>query len=175
MQRPSSSKTTNYFRTLWSAVSVSTLLALSMAQGDLTDARYKDLGHRLICTCDSEPASGMGQRGCKQVLLECTHVGCESSKQMRGELSDALRKGDSDDVILQSFVNRYGADVLEGSSTVANKLIWTLALAALASITVAFVRKRRPRSASSAMPLSGLEDADSLRDRVRRETERDDW
>jgi hypothetical protein len=176
MQRPSSYKTSNHFRTLWFVVSISTLLTLSMAQGDTTDARYKDLGHRLICTCDSEPAAGMGQRaGCKQVLLECSHVDCEPSKHIRSELSDALRKGDSDDVILHSFVKNYGADVLEQSSPVANKLIWALALAALTSITIALVRKRKPRPASSSMPLSDLEDVDFLRDRVLRETERDDW
>src|ERR1700745_2809413 len=119
-----------------------------MAQGDTTDARYKDLGHRLICMCDSEPAAGMGQRGCKQVLLECSHVDCEPSKHMRSELSNALRTGGNDNVILQSFVKNYGAGVLERSSTVANKLIWILALAALTSITIAFVRKRKPRPTS---------------------------
>jgi cytochrome c-type biogenesis protein CcmH/NrfF len=94
---------------------------------------------------------------------------------MRTELSNALRKGDSDDAILHAFVQNYGADVLEQSSTVANELIWTLALVALTSITIVFVRKRKTRPASSAMPVSEFEDADSLRDRVRRETERDDW
>ena len=86
-----------------------------------------------------------------------------------------MRTGDNDDVILQSFVKNYGAGVLERSSTVANRLIWILALAALTSITIAFVRKRKPRPTSPSMPLSELEEADSLRDRVRRETERDDW
>src|ERR1700747_741118 len=107
MEQTSSYKPSNPFRTLWSVVSISTLLGLSMAQGDTAEARYKDLGHRLICTCDREPASGMGQRGCKQVLLECSHVDCEPSKQMRSELSDALRTGDSDAVILHSFVKNY--------------------------------------------------------------------
>ena len=175
MQRPSTYTTSNRFRTLWSVASFSTILALSMAQGDTTDARYKDLGHRLICTCDSEPATGMGQRGCKQVLLECSHTDCEPSKHMRSELSDALRKGDSDDVILQSFVKTYGADVLEQNSPVARKLIWTFVLAILTFITIAFIRKRRPHPASPSVALSDLEDADYLRDRVRRETERDEW
>ena len=171
MQRPSS---LNHFRTLWSVISIFTFFTLSMAQGDKTDARYKDLGHRLICMCDGEPASGVGQRGCKQVLLECSHTDCQPSKHMRSELSDALQKGDTDDLILQSFVKEYGADVLEQSSTVANKLVWTFALAALISITVILVRKRKPRPASSSIPLSNFEEADSLREQVRRDTERDD-
>src|SRR5215469_11996373 len=175
MQQRSAYNASNHFRTLWSVVSISTLLTLSMAQGDANNARYENLGHRLICTCDSEPATGMGQRGCKQVLLECSHTNCEPSKHMRSELSDSLRKGDSDDVILHSFVKEYGADVLEQSSPVANKLVWTLVLAALTFITIAFVRKRKPRPASSSIPLNDPEEADSLRDRVPRETEREDW
>lgn len=160
---------------IWSVVSISTLLTLSLAQGDTADVRYKNLGHRMICTCDSEPATGMGERGCKQVLLECSHADCEPSKHMRSELSDALRKGDSDDVILQSFAREYGADVLEKNSTVAKKLIWTLVLATLTFIIIAIVRKRKPHPAVSSVPLGELEDADFFRDRVRRETERDDW
>lgn len=175
MHQPSSRKTSSRFRILWCVVCTSTLLMLSMAQSDTTDARYKDLGHRMICTCDSEPATGMGQRGCKQVLLECGHVACEPSTRMRRELRDALQKGDSDDVILQSFVQKYGADVVETSNTAANKLIWTLALAALTFIAIAFMRKRKPRPADGTMPSTDLHDADAFRDRVLRETEKDDW
>ena len=176
MQRPSSYKASNRFRTLWFVVSVSTLLTLSMAQRDTADARYKKLGHRMICTCDSEPATGMGQRGCKQILLECSHVDCEPSKNMRRELREALQRGDSDDAILHSFVQKYGADVVEESSTVANRLIWILALTVLTSIAIAFVRKRRSRPAVLAtLPELHAGDADVFRDRVRREVENDDW
>lgn len=177
MQWPSSRSAPRRFRTFfWFAVSVSTLLILSIAQGDTTDARYKSLGHRLICKCDSEPATGMGERGCKQILLECTHTDCEPSKNMRRELTEALQMGESDDAILHSFVKNYGADVLEQSGIVANKLILILALVALTSITITFifVRKQKPRPASSAMSVSELEDADFFRDRVQRVTERDD-
>ena len=55
---------------------------LFMGAGD-DSARFKDLGHRMMCTC-----------GCGQVLLECNHVGCQSSEKMRNELLAALDKGD---------------------------------------------------------------------------------
>jgi len=42
--------------------------------------------------------------GCGQVLLECNHVGCQSSTKMRDQLQAALDKGDNDDLILQGFV-----------------------------------------------------------------------
>ena len=174
MRRPSWCKTSNRFRTLWSLIGVSTLLTLSMAQGDNSDARYKHLGHRLVCMCDSEPASGAGQRGCKQILLECTHIGCQPSKHMRAELSDALGKGESDEAILHSFEKEYGAVVIEQSSTVANKFGWLLALAALTFIAIALVRKRKARAASASMPLGNSEHAESLRERVGRETEKFD-
>jgi cytochrome c-type biogenesis CcmH protein len=175
MQRPSSYKASNQFRTLWSVVSISTILTLGMAQGDSADARYKKLGHRMICTCDSEPATGMGQRGCKQILLECSHVDCKPSKNMRRELSEALQRGDSDDAILSSFVQKYGTDVVEGSSRLGSRLICSLAAAALISVAIAFVWKRRSRPAPGSMPLSDSPDANVFRDRVLRDTENDDW
>jgi len=78
-------------------------MTLLMGAGD-NDARFKDLGHRMMCTC-----------GCGQILLECNHVGCQSSDRMRGELMAALgmtnggdggtpsggaKTGDNDDLIL---------------------------------------------------------------------------
>jgi hypothetical protein len=66
-------------------------------------------------TCDSAPAIGMAQRGCQQVLLQCNHVNCDTPDRMRRELRAALQKGDNEDVILHSFVLKYGATVLERS------------------------------------------------------------
>src|SRR5574341_956062 len=72
---------------------------LLMGAGD--DARFDKLGHNLMCAC-----------GCRQVLLECNHVGCSYSDRMRDELSTALTRGDSDDLVLQAFVQKYGPTVL---------------------------------------------------------------
>ena len=65
---------------------------LFLGAGD-SDARFKDLGHRMMCAC-----------GCGQILLECNHVGCTYSDRMRAELVAAVDRGDNDDLTLQSFV-----------------------------------------------------------------------
>ena len=69
------------------------MVAVFALLGADQDARFKDLGHRMMCTC-----------GCGQILLECNHVGCQSSDKMRTELIAALDRGDNDDLILQGFV-----------------------------------------------------------------------
>ena len=51
-------------------------LPLLGAATDGSDARYDDIGHRLMCTCESAPATGMGLARCQQVLLECDHLNC---------------------------------------------------------------------------------------------------
>jgi cytochrome c-type biogenesis protein CcmH len=50
--------------------------------------------------------------GCNQILLECNHVGCPASDGMRNELMAAVSRGDSDSLVEQSFVQKYGPTVL---------------------------------------------------------------
>ena len=47
-----------------------------------TNQTFETLGHKMMCQC-----------GCNQVLLECNHVGCTVSEQMRNELTAALTMG----------------------------------------------------------------------------------
>ena len=95
---------------------------------------------------------------------------------MRHELRAALEKGNNDDVILQSFVQNYGTEVLEKSSTTINKFTWVVVLAVLTSAVIAFVRKWRLRpGVVAAPPASNDVDVEVFRDRVRRETENGDW
>src|SRR5579864_4017530 len=88
-----------------SAKRVAALLAVCIAcvllLGADNDARFNSLGHKMICAC-----------GCNQILLECNHVGCPLSDGMRNELAAGIQRGDSDDLILQSFVQKYGPTVL---------------------------------------------------------------
>jgi cytochrome c-type biogenesis protein CcmH len=63
--------------------------------------RFTKLGHQMMCIC-----------GCKQILLECNHVGCPSSDGMRNELMAAVSRGDSDSLVEQGFVQKYGPTVL---------------------------------------------------------------
>ncbi|MGO8718173.1 MAG: cytochrome c-type biogenesis protein CcmH [Acidobacteriaceae bacterium] len=85
----------------WVQLTVACLLLIFMAGAGDTAARYNQLGHQLMCTC-----------GCNEVLLECNHVGCTVSTQMERELRADLERGDSNQLILQNFVQKYGPTVL---------------------------------------------------------------
>src|SRR5579863_9292315 len=78
------------------------------------NARFNDLGHRLMCVC-----------GCNQVLLECNHVGCSYSDHMRQELVAAIERGNNDSMVLQTFVQKYGTTVLAAPTTQGfNRVAW---------------------------------------------------
>ena len=118
------------------------------------DARFKDLGHRMMCTC-----------GCGQILLECNHVGCQYSDRMRVELAAALDRGDNDDLTLQSFIQKYGTTVVAAPSTSGfGRVAWIMPfvalLAGLATV-VLVVRSWRnrptPALADGIQPLRGPE------------------
>jgi cytochrome c-type biogenesis protein CcmH/NrfF len=140
-------------------------IVLFMGAGD--DARFNSLGHRMMCTC-----------GCGQVLLECNHVGCQSSDKMRNELTAALSRGDNDDLILQGFVQNYGPTVIAApTATGFNRVAWIMPFVALAAgiaFVVVVVRswKNKPAPALAdgiAIP-QGVE-LDELRERARKETD----
>jgi len=128
-----------------------------------TEARYNDLGHKLMCTC-----------GCGQILLECNHLGCQSLATESAELQAGVQRGDSSNKILIDFQNEYGPTVLAAPMlTKFNIVAWIvpplLLLLGLAG-TVALVKKWRLRAAS--MPVVAQDPASQeLRARIRRETE----
>jgi len=130
-------------------------------------ARFKDLGHRLMCVC-----------GCSQILLECNHVGCTYSDRMRGELMTALDAGNNDDLTLQTFVQKYGTTVLAAPTTAGfNKVAWIMPYVALLlglGATIFLVRtwksRYRPAMAGGVRPVTGAE-RDQFREQARRETE----
>jgi len=68
--------------------------------------RFTTVGHQLMCIC-----------GCAQILVECNHVGCPSSDGMRNELMAAIERGDSDSLVEQAFVQKYGPTVLAAPTT----------------------------------------------------------
>lgn len=134
------------------------------ASGD--QARFNDLGHKMICMC-----------GCNQILLECNHVGCTMSDKMRGELLAGLNRGDSDDLIQQSFVQEYGLTVLaapvnRGFGRVAWITPFLVLLAALASAVLVIRRWRlRPAHAEGWKTVPPPRDLRNYREQARRETE----
>ena len=139
---------------------------LFMGAGD--DARFNSLGHRMMCTC-----------GCGQVLLECNHVGCQSSDKMRNQLLAAMEKGgDSDDLILQGFVQEYGPTVIAApTATGFNRVAWIMPFVALAlgiTFVVFVVRawKNKPAPAlADGITIPRGAELDVLRERARKETD----
>ena len=83
--------------------------------------RFTELGHQLMCIC-----------GCNQILLECNHVGCPDSDGMRNELTAWVTRGDSDSLVEQAFVQKYGPTVLAAPTTTGfNRTAWIVPFAAL--------------------------------------------
>lgn len=129
--------------------------------------RFNDLGHKLMCKC-----------GCNQVLLECNHVGCQYSDRMRDELTAALQRGDSDDLVLQAFVQKYGATVLAAPTTTGfNRVAWIMPFAALGAGIFAVVyvvriwKARQPAPAAPGPSDAAAPELDDIRRRIRQETE----
>lgn len=130
-------------------------------------SRFNELGHGLMCICS-----------CGQILLECNHVGCPDSDRMRNELMAAVNSGDSDSLVQQSFVQKYGPTVLAAPTTAGfDRAAWILPGVALIvgfGIVVLVVRawKKRPEPAfaDGVRPRRGVE-LDEFREQARKETD----
>ena len=131
-------------------------------------ARFNDLGHRMMCTCS-----------CNQVLLECNHVGCPISGGMRQELQARIDRGDNDGLVLQAFVQKYGAVVLAApTATGFNRIAWIMPFLVLTTGlggAALLIRRWRLRQAQ-VHPVSstGVAETAALeqwRETIRRETE----
>ncbi len=130
-------------------------------------ARIDRIGHQIMCVC-----------GCNQILLECNHVGCSYSSRMRDELTAAVTRGDSDNVILQWFIQTYGTTVLAvPTKTGFNRIAWIMPYLALVLgiglvVLILWMWKQRPAPANaSATAAMRRTDLDRFRQQARRETE----
>jgi cytochrome c-type biogenesis protein CcmH len=71
-------------------------------------ARSNALSLKLRCMCG----------GCNDTVGTCNHTGgsfsgpCDTAKAMRKEINQRIARGESDDLILQDFVQEYGSEVL---------------------------------------------------------------
>jgi cytochrome c-type biogenesis protein CcmH len=130
-------------------------------------ARVSSLGHQMMCAC-----------GCNQILLECNHVGCAYSTRMRNELIAAVDRGDSDNNVVQWFVQTYGTTVLvTPTKTGFNRVAWIMPYFALVTgiigvVVIVRVWKNRPPGppSSGSPPIHG-EELDRFRDQARKETD----
>ena len=128
--------------------------------------RFTEIGHQMMCIC-----------GCNQILLECNHVGCPASDGMRNELMAAVSRGDSDSLVEQAFVQKYGPTVLAAPTTKGfDRAAYIMPFAALFlgfGLVVVIVRswKNRPAPAipGGLRPARGAE-LEQFRDQAEKET-----
>ncbi len=81
------------------------MMALALTAGAQTQRdvskEYKKACDQLICQC-----------GCNEQLSVCSMQNCGSAIPMRAEIRERLLKGESVEAIVNSFVARYGKQVL---------------------------------------------------------------
>ncbi len=137
-------------------------MLFTMGAGD-PGQRFEKLGHQLICSCS-----------CNQVLLECNHVSCPDSPVMRNELQAGIDRGDSDNIVLQAFTQKYGPTILAAPTAVGfNRVAWIMPFAVLLlgmAGTALLVRKWRLRT----VPMPAIPNNPgfkAIRERIRRETD----
>lgn len=137
--------------------------------------RAKQVGMKLKCMC----------KGCDMTAGGCSHPGgafsgpCETAKAMLKDVDLRLAKGETDEQIIQDFVNQYGAIVyVEPPKHGFGLVAWAMPFfyAILGIVLVVFVIRKwlTPRpAASSASSKSAIsnEALDRLRAQASRETE----
>jgi cytochrome c-type biogenesis protein CcmH len=127
--------------------------------------RAKRVGAKLMCMC-----------GCGQVLTACNHINCPSSGPMLKELEQRVQRSDPDDLVIQSFVQEFGQQVLAEPPTRGfNSLAWFLPgiafLAGLGLIGIVLNHWRHRAAAAPAGPAVSPEHLARARAQADRETE----
>ena len=98
--------------------------------------------------------------GCNDTVSSCNHSGgafagpCDTAKAMLKEIDQRVGRGESDDLILQDFVQEYGPTVLiEPPKAGFNLLAWVMpfALPIVAFVIVWFVVRRWRHRATLAV------------------------
>ena len=141
-------------------------LALVLLMGaDNQDARFQKLGSKIMCTCS-----------CAQMLLQCDHVGCPNSDQMRRQLKAQVAKTSNDEEVLDWFRSTWGITaVVEPRTHGFELLAWILPAAGLGLgllLVVLLIRNWKMRPAPiAAADLNLAPDLEAMRERARRETE----
>jgi len=129
--------------------------------------RFNEIGHQMMCIC-----------GCNQILLECNHVGCPSSDGMRNELLASVTRGDSDSLVEQGFVQKYGPTVLAAPTTKGfDRAAYVVPFAALFfgfGLVVLIARGWRngpPRGPAGGGTPGRTAELEQFRDQARKETD----
>jgi cytochrome c-type biogenesis protein CcmH len=117
--------------------------------------------------------------GCDDAAGLCTHSGgafagpCDTAKAELKEIARRVARGDSDDLILQSFVQEYGPTVLiEPPKSGFNWLAWIMPVAfPLVALLLVWQVVGRWRRRAALAPRSGPPLSADLMERARREAE----
>jgi cytochrome c-type biogenesis protein CcmH len=129
--------------------------------------RFNEIGHQMMCIC-----------GCNQILLECNHIGCPDSDNMRNELMAAVMRGDSDSLVEQSFVQKYGPTVLaaptdkgfDRAAYIIPFVALVLGFGLIVLVIRAWKNRPAPAIADGLRPLRGAE-LEQFRDQANKETD----
>jgi cytochrome c-type biogenesis protein CcmH len=151
------------------------VVALSTAA---QDDRAHQIGKKVKCMCG----------GCNDTAATCFHVGgafsgpCGTAKGMLKKIDQQVARGDSDDLIVQSFVQEYGqVALIEPPHTGIGRLAWAMPVLYLLAggILVVLVISRwrnRPAPAAGTSGTASVSDVspellERARRRVAQETE----
>ncbi len=135
----------------------------------------KQIGMHLKCMC----------RGCDMSAGGCSHPGgafsgpCETAKGMLNDVDAHLAKGETQEQIIQDFVNQYGAIVyVEPPKRGFGLVAWVmpffyaiLGVALVASVIKKWLKPRPLAASVSGGPTVSNEALDRLRAQAARETE----
>jgi cytochrome c-type biogenesis protein CcmH len=120
-------------------------LALSpLALAADRNERMRELTPKFMCICG----------GCNQVLMNCNHIGCPSREAMLKDIGKRVDQGDSNDAVVEYFIDKYGASVLSAPPASGfNLTAWVMPFAALGiGLVVAIMFLRRFRAAQVSGP-----------------------
>lgn len=153
-------------RKLAGMIFISTAVFVFLGAGD-AGTRFNQIGHQMMCIC-----------GCNQILLECNHVGCPDSDGMRNELMAAVSRGDSDSLVEQSFVQKYGPTVLaaptgkgfDRAAYIMPFVVLVLGFGLIVIVIREWKKRPAPAIANGLRPVRGSE-LEQFRDQARKETE----
>ena len=128
--------------------------------------RAKRIGSKFMCMCN-----------CYQVLTQCNHVGCQVSASMLKELDQRVARGDSDDLIVQSFVQEFGTAVFaEPPNRGFSRMAWwipALALVAGLALVILLISRWRNRPAAVGGGPSAPDISPEFFERARQQADRE--
>lgn len=111
--------------------------------------RMRELTPKFMCVCG----------GCNQVLMNCNHIGCPSREAMLKDISKKVDQGDTNDGVVEYFIDKYGTSVLSAPPLSGfNLTAWVMPFAALGvGFAVAILFLRRFRAAAAHTPAAPVD------------------